>query len=161
MKLKIVILLIIATLISCQKQPSGIDYSYDVRPVAAFLIYQNKEDSCNLYFNRTSVAEGTIEFRSIYYYYCNCDDFPNYRHSVINGIFEINKNTKPFSEWNECSIGVLPDTTKSQVFKFKFEGKNIPTNISFLYDLENNIGDTLVFFDSVNNIRYYFRKYIR
>ena len=152
MKLKILMLLIIATLISCQKEP-------EYYPVAAFWIYQNKEDSCNLYFNRTSVAEGTIEFRSIYYYYCNCDEFPNYRHSVTNGIFGINENMKPFSEWNECNIDLFLDTTKNWLFRL--EGKNIPENISFLYDINNNIGDTLVFFDSVNNIRYYFRKHIR
>jgi hypothetical protein len=79
-----------------------------------------------------------------------------YRDSTItNGKFEINGNIKPFSEWNKCNIKIPVDTTKNWLFRF--EGKNVPTNISFLYDY-NNIGDNLVFWDSASNIKYNFEK---
>ena len=76
----------------------------------------------------------------------------------ISDEFEIIGNIKPFSEWNECNIKFSSDTTKNWIFKY--EGKNIPKNISFFYDTKNNIGDTLIFWDSVDNVKYYFKKNI-
>jgi hypothetical protein len=76
----------------------------------------------------------------------------------INSEFEINGNIQPFSEWQECNIKFPNDTTKNWLFRY--EGENIPQNISFLYDIKNNIGDTLVFWDSISNIKYYFEKHI-
>ena len=73
----------------------------------------------------------------------------------VYGDFEIIGNIKPFSEWNECNVKFPPDTTKSWVFKI--EGKNIPKDISFLYDTKNNIGDTLIFWDS-DTTKHYFEK---
>ena len=72
-----------------------------------------------------------------------------------NEEFEIIGNIESFSDWNECNIKFPSDTPKKWLFKL--EGKNIPKNISFLYDVKNNIGDTLIFWDS-DTTKYYFIK---
>jgi hypothetical protein len=43
---------------------------------------------------------------------------------------------------------------------FRFEGKNIPTNISALWDIDNTSEYTLVLWDSVSNTKYDFKKKI-
>ena len=72
------------------------------------------------------------------------------------GIFEISENIKPFYEWQECNIKLPFDTTKSWLFRF--EGKNIPKNISALYDAKDNNNYTLVFWDIIDNVKYYLKK---
>ena len=86
------------------------------------------------------------------------DIIENIEYISAVGEFEIIGSIKPFSEWNECNIKFPSDTTKNWLFRF--EGKNIPTNISVLWDTKNTSGDTLVFWDSVSNIKYNFKKYI-
>ena len=84
-------------------------------------------------------------------------DIENEYYKTTMTIFEINEDIKPFSEWNECNVKFPSDTTKNWLFRF--EGKNIPTNISILHDLNTNV-DILVFWDSVSNIKYNFKKRI-
>ena len=136
------------TIMGCENTNSGErDYSCD--PVVVW-VYKNKNDICNLFFYKTSDNESIVY--TITYY--NLDILI----ANIEEVFKISENTKPFSEWNECNIKFPIDTTKS--WFFRFQGKNTPKNILFLYDTRNNIGDTLIFWDSVSNIKYYFEKII-
>ena len=135
------------TIMGCENTNSGgRDYACD--PVAVW-VYKNKNDICNLFFCKNN--------ESIYYFY----DYSYFKDCRLDeGFkFEINEILKPFSEWNECNFKMPFDTTKSWLFMFK--GKDIPKNISFLFDRKDNIGDTLIFWDSINNVKYYFEKNIK
>ena len=155
----LILIMFVFTITSCTEE-----YTTDHTPTAywnfrtedAIVINTGYNHSINILFG-LSRDEQTIFYEVDEVEWFECPDSTYGKTISYNskGNFEIDSEFKPFSEWNECNVKFPIDTTKSWLFRF--EGKNIPNNISFLYDTKNNVGDTLIFWDS-DTTKYYFIK---